>query len=114
MRRTEALRKTQLEPSDPCSLLNRIGQTFNVHRESSMIQAWRGLQKDIMDHLGDLCVMSRADVVPPFTAQQAIATVRDAEEFIRGSAQKAGQSPEEALQAWLNREEPGAAKETKQ
>ena len=75
---------------DSARVLEELGARFVKLRASGKVQAWRKLQEDIMTSLDVLCpaVLSLKD---------ALAAVREIEDFIKGAVDTKGRSTEDVL-----------------
>lgn len=89
-----------LRYADAQTALAEIGKRFKEARQQSKAQAWRRLLDDISINL-DLLAWPDAEGIAVISLKDAIAMLRECEEFVKGNEQ-AEVSPLEALQAFLN------------
>ena len=76
------------------NILKKIADRFNLAREEGKVQAWRQLQRDLMD--------ASPFIVPIFIPyKDLIQIVADIEKEIKGSTSQAGKSNEELLADFL-------------
>lgn len=79
----------------PRQILHEIGQEFNrLLKDASRPQAYRYLQKALMDSMDELV----PSIIP---LKDFFATVTELEEYLKGSLATTDKSPLEGLAEWL-------------